>query len=67
MNCDRGSQFTSDEYISVLKENSIKISMDGKGRALDNQRIEDFSGHLNGKTIFEEYETGHELKHIIQE
>jgi len=42
MNSDQGSQFTSDDYINLLKNNGIKISMDGKGRALDNQRIERF-------------------------
>ncbi len=42
LNSDQGSQFTSDLYINTLKENKIKISMDGKGRALDNQRIERF-------------------------
>ena len=68
MNCDQGTQFTSDEYISVLKENSIKISMDGKGRALDNQRIERFFRSFKWEKLYlEEYETGHELKHIIQE
>lgn len=39
-NTDQGCQFTSEEYTSVLKENSIKISMDGKGRALDNVFVE---------------------------
>lgn len=36
INGDKGSQFTSEKYINLLKENSIKISMDGKGQALDN-------------------------------
>jgi putative transposase len=40
MNSDQGSQFTSDDYINILKANNIKISMDGKDRVLDNQRIE---------------------------
>ena len=35
-NTDQGSQFTSIEFTKVLKENNIKISMNGKGRALDN-------------------------------
>lgn len=35
-NTDQGSQFTSEPFIKVLKNNSIKISMDGKGRAIDN-------------------------------
>lgn len=39
-NTDQGSQFTSDVFINELKQNNIKISMDGKGRALDNIFIE---------------------------
>ena len=39
-NSDQGSQFTSDNFISILKRENIKISMDGKGRALDNIFIE---------------------------
>lgn len=40
-NTDQGSQFTSDDFISVLKEHkTIKISMDGRGRALDNVFVE---------------------------
>lgn len=39
-NTDQGSQFTSDVFTSVLKENNIRISMDGKGRATDNIFIE---------------------------
>jgi putative transposase len=34
INSDQGSHFTSPQYIDRLKEASIKISMDGKGRAL---------------------------------
>lgn len=40
INSDQGSQFTSDEYTSLLKELDIQISMDGKGRATDNIFIE---------------------------
>jgi len=39
-NTDQGSQFTSDKWIAVLQEYSIKISMDGRGRALDNIFVE---------------------------
>lgn len=39
-NSDQGSQFTSDEYINLLKQYGIEISMDGKGRATDNIFIE---------------------------
>uniref|UniRef100_UPI0037C81B0B IS3 family transposase n=1 Tax=Paenibacillus elgii TaxID=189691 RepID=UPI0037C81B0B len=36
MNSDQGSQFTSTRFTSRLLEEEIKISMDGRGRALDN-------------------------------
>lgn len=39
-NTDQGSQFTSDAFTHALKEKEIKISMDGKGRALDNVFVE---------------------------
>ena len=40
INSDQGSQFTSDVYTSLLKAWGIQISMDGKGRAVDNIFIE---------------------------
>jgi putative transposase len=39
-NTDQGSQFTSDAFTSVLKTNTIQISMDGRGRWMDNVFIE---------------------------
>ena len=39
-NTDQGSQFTSEEFTSRLLEREIAISMDGRGRALDNVFIE---------------------------
>jgi len=39
-NSDQGCQFTSDDFTGVLKANGIKISMDGKGRWMDNVFIE---------------------------
>ena len=39
-NTDQGSQFTSKEFTGLLKSNDIKISMDGKGRWVDNVFIE---------------------------
>ena len=39
-NTDQGSQYTSDEFTGLLKEHNVKISMDGKGRALDNIFVE---------------------------
>ena len=39
-NTDQGSQFTSREFTGALKSQGITISMDGKGRAIDNVMIE---------------------------
>ena len=39
-NTDQGSQFTSDEWIKVLTDAGVAISMDGKGRWIDNVFIE---------------------------
>lgn len=39
-NSDQGSQFTSNDFTRVLKDKSIKISMDGKGRWVDNGNLD---------------------------
>jgi putative transposase len=39
-NTDQGAQFTSVEFTGILKEHDIAISMDGKGRWMDNVFIE---------------------------
>ncbi len=41
-NTDQGAQFTCEKFISELQSKKIKISMDGKGRALDNVVVERF-------------------------
>ena len=35
-NSDQGSHFTSPQYVALLQAQAVQISMDGKGRALDN-------------------------------
>ena len=39
-NSDQGSQFTSQEFVSLLESQSIQVSMDGSGRYADNLFIE---------------------------
>lgn len=39
-NSDQGSQFTAIEWLKVLQENKIRISMDGRGRCFDNIFVE---------------------------
>lgn len=51
-NTDQGVQFTSTNFIALLQENGITISMDGKGRALDNVFIERFWRSLKQEKIY---------------
>lgn len=61
-NTDQGSQFTCNEWIKILKDKEIRISMDGKGRALDNIIIERFWRTIKYRYIYlYEFETGKEL------
>lgn len=39
-NTDRGAQFTATEFTTILEEAGVRISMDGRGRALDNAFVE---------------------------
>lgn len=51
-NTDQGSQFTSKDFTDELIKREIKISMDGKGRALDNVLIERFWRSLKQEKIY---------------
>jgi putative transposase len=52
LNTDQGSQFTSPIFTKISLDNEIKISMDGKGRALDNIYIERFWRALKYEHIY---------------
>lgn len=52
LNSDQGSQFTSLQYKELLDQHGVKISMDGKGRALDNIFIERFWRTLKYEKIY---------------
>ncbi len=52
INSDQGSQFTSELWTSTLKGHGIRISMDGKGRALDNVYIERFFRTLKQDHVY---------------
>uniref|UniRef100_UPI004048C5AC transposase n=1 Tax=Algoriphagus sp. TaxID=1872435 RepID=UPI004048C5AC len=52
INSDQGSQYTCEYWISTLKELKVTISMDCKGRAIDNVFIEWFFGTVKRKQIY---------------
>jgi len=51
-NTDQGCQFTSEKWISQLKEYGIAVSMDGKGRWIDNVVIERFWRTIKYEDIY---------------
>ena len=66
-NSDQGSQFTSKDFTGRLEELNIKISMDGKGRALDNIYIERFWRSLKYENIYiVKYESMKECKEGVK-
>ncbi len=62
-NTDQGSQFTSELWINALKDEGIAISMDGKGRWIDNVVIERFWRSLKYEDVYlRDYADGRELE-----
>lgn len=70
INSDQGSQFTSYEYTSLLlqRDNPIAISMDGKGRAIDNIFVERLWKSVKYENIYlKAYEDGVQLYNGLKE
>ena len=65
-NTDQGSQFTSMEFTNVLILNDIKISMDGKGRWMDNVFVERLWRSLKYECVYlHAFETGSDARKSI--
>ena len=63
-NSDQGSQFTSDDFTDILLDRKIKISMDGKGRAIDNVFIERLWRSVKYEEVYlADYQSGEETYH----
>lgn len=61
-NTDQGSQFTSKDFTDVLLDQEIAISMDGRGRALDNVFIERLWWTVKYEEVYpKDYSDGHSL------
>jgi len=67
-NTDQGSQFTCKEFINILKNNNIQISMDGKGRWVDNVFIERLWRSFKYECVYlHAFKTGLELKQATEQ
>ena len=65
-NTDQGSQYTSYDFTDVLRSNDISISMDGKGRFMDNIFIERLWKSLKYECVYlQEFENGIQAKEAI--
>jgi putative transposase len=65
-NTDQGSQFTSEEFTGVLSGAGVRISMDGKGRWMDNVFIERLWRSLKYECVYlREFESGLDARHEI--
>ena len=68
INSDQGSQFTCSGWIEYLEKEGVMISMDGKGRALDNIYIERFWKTLKWEYVYlNPTEDGKELQKGLKE
>jgi putative transposase len=66
-NSDQGSQYTAKEHVELLKKHDIQISMDGKGRSIDNICIERFWRTIKYEEIYlNDYKSMSELKYSIK-
>ena len=62
-NSDQGSQFTSEAFTGVLKKHDIAISMDGRGRALDNIFVERLWRSVKYEEVYiKQYQTMRDAK-----
>ena len=66
-NSDQGSQYTSRQHTKLLSDNGIQISMNGKGRSIDNIAIERFFRTLKyGNIYISDYRSVSELKEGVK-
>lgn len=67
-NTDQGSQFTSEIFTQILLDNQIQISMDGKGRAIDNIFVERVWRSVKYENIYlKAYQNGIDLQKGLSE
>ena len=66
-NSDQGAQFTSQEFTGRLLERGIRISMDGRGRALDNIFVERLWRSVKYEEVYlNDYRTATEARHSLK-
>lgn len=68
INSDQGGHFTNPDYLKLLDESGVKVSMDGRGQALDNIRTERFFRTLKYDLIYvNEFESPRDLRKALNQ
>lgn len=67
-NSDQGVQYTSEDYVKILEEAKVKISMDGRGRCMDNIFTERLWRTVKWENVYlNEYRDIHEVNQGLSE
>jgi len=67
INTDQGSQFTSEAFTQCVLSNGIRLSMDGKGRAIDNAFVERLWRSVKYESVYlNPPDTGLDLYHLLK-
>jgi putative transposase len=67
INSDQGSHFTNQEYLTLMDIVGVKVSMDGKGQALDNVRTERFFRTIKYDLIYiQEFDSPRQLRQAVK-
>ena len=64
---DQGSQYTSQDYLNLLAEHHIQVSMSGTGNCYDNAMMESFFATLKTEWVIERYATRQQARQAIFE
>jgi putative transposase len=65
-NTDQGSQFTSEDFVDAVQDAGVKVSMDGRGRWMDNVFVERFWRSLKYEEVYlHSYESTKEARESI--
>ncbi len=66
LNSDQGSQFTSDDSLELVEGSGVRVSMDGRGRALDNVFTERLWRSVKYEEVYlKEYESPRQARHGV--
>lgn len=64
---DQGSQYTSADYLTLLTDNHIQVSMSGTGNCYDNAMMESFFATLKTECVVERFATRQQARRVIFE